>query len=251
MPIVLVFLVISQLVYVGILQITQMESKHVMILQEHYQRNIQTHFTTKMIDEQLDNQFSSIGQQMFHEIDTFKNQLLYGLDQSYALIPGNDQFGAFYIEGDSSDQDVIYIFSISVITQEISVFENIVDLPQISFVDEGEYYQNQFHNKLLSNTEISLNDLFQQLQPLDWDETEYFETTKTFNWTASNLPITMIEFNTGYTDIHTQQGHFIINSFLDGNDQPYTTPMVIPAINYRLYAQLWTFSPKALETDLP
>lgn len=251
MPIVLVFLVISQLVYIGILQITQMETRHVTILQEHYQRNIQTHFTTKMIDEHLENQFPTIGQQMFHEIDTFKHQLLFGIDQSYPVLPFNDQFGSFYIEGDSPDQDLIYVFSISLISPENLVYENITGLPQISFVDEEEYYQNKFHDKLLSNTETSINDLFQQLQQLEWDEIECFETTKILNWTASNLPLTNLRFNSGNSEIHTQQGHFIITSYLDDNDQPYTTPLVIPSINYRLYGQLWTFSPRVLETDLP
>lgn len=250
MPIVLVFMVISQLVYTGILHITQMETRHIMLLQEHYQRNIQTHFVSEVIDLHFEDHYPLISQDMFAEVDSFKNQLLYGLTSTESLLPENPQYGAYYLEGETPEQDLIYVYVISIISQENSIYEKAIDFPEISFVDEKAYFNNQFDDKLLSNTDAVLIDLFEQLTQLDWEEVYYLETGKILNWHIPSPAVAKISFNTGFVDVKTQQGNIILESFLNENDQSYMSNIPLVSINYRLHGQLWTFAPILIEDSI-
>lgn len=238
-PIVLVFMVISHLVYAGLLHITQMQIRHVTLLQEHYQRNIQNIIAKELINKRFAEELPALPLQIIADLRAEREQLLYGISLDEPLFVGdNDQYGAYYTSGDI---ERIYIYCLSILTEQSPLFDELETPFTISFVNDADYLANHFQDKLLSRTDPQMVSLFEQLEALNWQEVNYSEGARNLQWQMPDLNIQPLAFNSGQVTMEKSRGYLMTYSQLDGKSQKHRMMIPLPTVKYRLFSQFWTF----------
>lgn len=240
-PIILVFMLISHLVYMGIMQITQMQIKHAQLLKDYYQQSLQLLIAEQMITPHLETQEDDLSVSLFKSAESFKHQLLAGIPTGSPIFE-DQQFGVYQQDNNASEIDQLYIFTVSIFSKQTYPFESSKTSLDIQIVSDSDYYTNQFQQYLLSQSRTEISDYITQLEDNDWQMTDYYEMMTPYHWNMSSPHLSHFIFSDGWVEINHQPQHIELMSHLHNQAFPIRSTIPLIGYEYRLFGQVWQYT---------
>ncbi len=240
LPIVLVFMLISHLVYMGIVHISLIQSKHTQLLKDYYQQSLQLVMVEQLITSQLENQEEELSTSLFTAIESFKQQLFVGIPLEQPIF--EEQQFAIYQDDSSTEEMHLYIFTISILSNQTYPFSNEDPLLDIQYISDSDYYGNQLQKYLLNQTRPEISDYIALLEENNWQKTDYYEMTTPFQWKMAFPELSQFAFTNGWVEIYHEQQYIELISYLNNQAYPIQSNIPLKDFNCRFFGQIWQYT---------